>query len=108
MSQFKVGDRVVCSNDGSRHYFKVGTILRGNYQYGTLYQKCVDVQYDEGGKSVVMFARDMQPHMSEAPKPVTQPFNLNDKQLAVFNAANELREAQIKFQKALDALNDNQ
>lgn len=108
MSQFKDGDRVVCNNKDSRHYFKVGTILRGNYQYGQLYQKCVDVQYDEGGKRVIMFAHDMQPHVSEAPKPVIEPFNLNDKQIAVLNAANELHEARIKFQKALDALNDNQ
>lgn len=42
------------------------------------------------------------------PAAQAQPFNLCPKQLAVFNAATELREAQIKFTKALDALNNNQ
>lgn len=98
MTTFKLNARVVVARGQSGKIGRTGVVVR------QMMGESVGVQLDGDtpGNTRWFYASSLD--LEGTPKP----FNLNDKQLAVLEAANELREAQIKFQKALDAVNSNQ
>lgn len=98
MSKFIKGDKVKVTYPSS-WYGQIGTVTEPSQGDGAIQIQMVNGQYTRWlPTSLELVER------ADAP----QPFNLTEKQIAVLNAANELREAQIKFTKALDTLNNNQ
>lgn len=104
---YKVGDRVAINNEFNDRDGEIFVVVSESYKTvfeGDQWATKIDIHGDHQSymnHSLVLVSRK-----EDIDK--LQPFNLNDKQLAVLSAATELREAQIKFTKALDALNNNQ
>lgn len=93
---YKKGDRVQVTYRDSHYRDQFGTVIEDQTN------NRVNVKMDSGAET-----RWMESSLTLiAAASSVQPFNLNAKQIAVLEAATELREAQLKFQKALDALNE--
>ena len=110
---YYVGDIVAIDNENNENNGKHYTVLKETEKnYSGENTTVISEQWmTERGTSYMNHSLRLvkRAEQVEAEKAnVGLPFNLTEKQIAVLNAATELREAQIKFTKALDALNNNQ
>ncbi|WYV99590.1 hypothetical protein Kassivere_00081 [Pseudomonas phage vB_PpuM-Kassivere] len=101
MRKFKTGDRVVVARGSNAKLGCKGEVTH----YGIAGNVFVLLDGDTPN-NLRWFYEESLDLLVDTPE--TAPFNLCPKQLAVLEAATELSEARIKFEKALDALNNNQ